>query len=145
MQSNGRPPTFKEMADFADRSVEEVAMWQQRIQPNISLDRSMLDDGNPLMSTIADETSNKDVYSSMITEEEKSSMAAALTSLNERERSVITRYFMEDDLEGTRWTNARLAKHLGISRERTRQIRERAIVKLKQHTTQCTKSKLPLS
>ena len=130
-QINKRTPTLDEMAEFADRPVDEIMMWHERIQPSISLDRQMVDDGQPLINTIADEASFEDVFSSLVKEEQIKSMTDALDVLNDRERSVITRYYMETKLDGSRWTNACLAKNLGISRERTRQIRERAIVKLK--------------
>ena len=145
MQTNGCSPTLQEMADFAERPIEEILMWHHRVQPIISLDRSVVDDGKALVHAIPDETSNEDSFNSLVKEEQIKSVTKAFEALNERERLVLSRLYMDSKLDGGKWTNTSVAEDLGISRERTRQIRERAIVKLKQHATQCTKSKLRLS
>ena len=55
-------------------------------------------------------------------------MATAISTLNEREQAVIRRYF---GIESQRMTMAEIGEELGLKRERVRQIRDKAVRKLK--------------
>ncbi len=55
-------------------------------------------------------------------------MAAAISTLNEREQAVIRRCF---GIESQRMTMAEIGEELGLKRERVRQIRDKAVRKLR--------------
>ena len=58
-------------------------------------------------------------------------MAMALSGLNERERNVITAFYGIGQAE---MTMDEIGKKFGLTRERVRQIRERALRRLRQQT-----------
>ena len=72
-----------------------------------------------------------DQESQLIERETEQELSAAtdnaLTKLDERERFIVTKRYMED----SPWTLQKLGDHFGTSRERVRQLEKRALKKLK--------------
>jgi len=56
--------------------------------------------------------------------------------LNDQQYEVISRRFLSGDSERDGATYAAIGRDIGLSRERTRQIAERAMMKLKLHARQ---------
>ena len=126
-QLNGRAPSLQEMADHVERKPEELMMWFERSTPTRSLDALCHEDGSPLMNQIADTSKDSDVVSHVIKSEEEEKLNRAINKLTAREYDVLTRYY-----SGTKGMPlAHIGAELGICRERTRQIKNRALRKLR--------------
>ena len=124
-----RRPTVKEIAD-------EIGMPEDKVEQLLSLNSRAVSTDAPLDDE--DDANFLDVY---IAEDEKQTDAAveqesaskaihnSLDLLNEKERTIIRMYF---GLGTTReYSLEEIAMKLDISRERTRQIRDRALKRLK--------------
>lgn len=134
MQSHGRKPTMEEMVEFTGKPESEIMMWNERLQASGSLDQTNLEDGSPLISTIADPTSYDGALNYCIKDEEMEAIQDGLEKLTDREYDVISRYYFSTRTSRNHETFAGIARELGISRERTRQIKERALMKLRLHS-----------
>jgi len=129
-QEYGREPTNAEIADY-------LGMTKTRVEELISLswDPTSLDTTvageNPskLSDLIRDDASAKP-YESAFALALQDTLAMVLDKLNEREIRIIKLRFGLDG-EGP-FTLEETGRALGITRERVRQIQERALVKLKQ-------------
>ncbi|MBF0189856.1 MAG: RNA polymerase sigma factor RpoH [Magnetococcales bacterium] len=95
-----------------------------------SLNRSTLDDGEELQNLIPDARSNQEV--TLLAAEtatlNRRAAAQALRVLNERERAIISWRILDD----TPLTLEEIGRKLGVSRERVRQLEQRALAKMRQ-------------
>jgi RNA polymerase primary sigma factor len=129
LQELGREPTAEEIADELDISHEEVQRTLAISQSHLSLDAPLSPgEDNRLLDYLPDQFSpgpDDETYEralSMTIEE-------ALGTLKEREAKVLRLYF---GLEGTdAMTLEEIGSLLGITRERVRQIKEKALVRLR--------------
>ncbi len=124
-----RKPTLKEIADELDLSEDKVdqllAINSRTVSTDAPLDEE--DDTNFLDVFVQDDQ----VQTDAAVERESTSRAIrkSLDMLNEKERTILSMYF---GLGTTReFTLEEIAMKLGISRERTRQLRDRALKRLK--------------
>lgn len=124
-----RKPTLKEIADELDLSEDKVdqllAINSRAVSTDAPLDEE--DDTNFLDVFVQDDQ----VQTDAAVERESTSRAIrkSLDMLNEKERTILSMYF---GLGTTReFTLEEIAMKLGISRERTRQLRDRALKRLK--------------
>jgi RNA polymerase primary sigma factor len=132
-QELGRQPTAQEIAKKLDLSVEEVEETMKIANTHVSLDDpySSDKDDNALVDYLTDEDQESpDVgtYSNALTED----MEKALNMLTDREKLILTLYFGlngEDPL-----TLEDIGKELKLTRERIRQIKEKAIQRLRHST-----------
>lgn len=129
IQENGREPAVDEIAKYMEISVKEVAEIISVSQDILSLETPV---GQEEDSSFGDFIQDKTV---VVPEDamEKLSMKAdlkdALETLNERERFVLlNRYGFLDD--GPK-TLEEVGRSLGITRERVRQIEEKALKKMR--------------
>lgn len=129
-QTHSRKPTFDEMSEQCERSVEEIMLWFERAKQHRSLDSLCHDDGSPLLSQIPDPTSHLDAENKAIKNANHQALKEALEVLSDREYDVIQRYFLSDRPEAL----AQIGAEMGFCRERTRQIKERALRKLRLKT-----------
>ena len=97
-------------------------------RPLISIDESLYDDDLSLGEMLVDGKA-LDPEQGYLEGELQSEMAAAMSRLNRRERSIIARYYGLDDEEPASLETIGAAIHL--SRERVRQIRNQALTKLR--------------
>ena len=124
-----RRPTIKEIAD-------EVGLPEDKVEQLMSLNARAISTDAPLDDE--DDASFLDVYvnedetqTDTVVEQESTSKAIrkSLDMLNEKERTIICMYF---GLGTSReYSLEEIAMKLNISRERTRQIRDRALKRLK--------------
>ena len=128
-QELGREATQAELAEALNLSGAEVAEAGAVSQVHLSLDAPRgAGDDTRLMDVLADEHS--------ATSEERAAeraladaVARSLASLKERESRTLQRYFGLDG--GAPMTLDEIAAELGVSRERVRQIKERALARLR--------------
>ncbi|HWI41215.1 MAG TPA: RNA polymerase sigma factor RpoH [Verrucomicrobiae bacterium] len=113
-----------------DVKESEALEMDQRMLGEFSLDAEGVDgEGNTLLERLADDRMNQEEVLAAAQDAEvlAAEIGRALSSLNEKERYVIEkRVTAEDPL-----TLQEIADHFSISRERVRQIEERALQKMK--------------
>ncbi|MBF0428572.1 MAG: RNA polymerase sigma factor RpoH [Magnetococcales bacterium] len=95
-----------------------------------SLNRCTMDDGEEIQNLIPDVRANQEVLllANENTTLNKKNATQALQTLNERERAIITWRILSD----TPLTLEEIGRKLGVSRERIRQLEQRALAKMRQ-------------
>jgi RNA polymerase primary sigma factor len=128
LQELGRPPTVEEIARDLEISRDEVESTLAISQSHLSLDAPMTPgEDSRLLDYLPDQFSpdpDGETYERAL----KETVDAALASLTEREAKVLRLYFGLDDQEPM--TLEEIGSLLGITRERVRQIKEKAIARL---------------
>ena len=130
VQELGREPTLEELADELDLSEDEVERTLAISQTHLSLDAPLTPgEDNRLLDYLPDQFSagpDDETYERALT----NTVEEALGSLKEREARVLRLYFgLEDGKDPM--TLEEIGSMLGITRERVRQIKEKALVRLR--------------
>jgi RNA polymerase primary sigma factor len=130
LQELGREPTVEEIADELDLSHEEVQRTLAISQSHLSLDAPLTPgEDNRLLDYLPDQFSSgpdDETYERALS----STIEEALGTLKEREARVLRLYFgLEDGRDPM--TLEEIGSLLGITRERVRQIKEKALVRLR--------------
>ncbi len=127
----GRTPTKQEVADEIGISLKKLAEINKSTQTTISIDNptNQKDDANKIIDYIVDESLN--TPDAMVTDENMQiDTTKMLETLSQKERDVlILRYGL--DASGQKRTLEQVSNYFGVSRERIRQIENRALSKLK--------------
>lgn len=127
-QKMERRPSASEVAHSMKMSVKKVREIEQMLLQPASLDAPLGDEGNVQYLDLIEQTqaaSAKDELADFLTHEQVEDLLSRLT---DREREVLSfRYGLKD---GATCTLGETAKHLGITRERVRQIQNSAEKKL---------------
>ena len=127
----GRTPTKQELADEMGISLKKLAEVTKSAQSTISIDTptNQKDDANKIIDYIVDESST--TPDSIVSDENlQIDTTKMLSSLSPKERDVlILRYGL--DSTGQKRTLEEVSTYFRVSRERIRQIENRAIAKLK--------------
>jgi RNA polymerase primary sigma factor len=132
-QELGRSPEVEEIAEKLDLSEEEVRDTMQIANSHLSLDASFNNDQeeNSLVDYLADENQeppDEMTYTNALSDD----MQRALSTLTERERIILNLYF---GLEGEEpLTLEEIGQKMNLTRERIRQIKEKAILRLRHNT-----------
>ncbi len=123
-----RPALIEEIAKHVDKEPHEVAHTIQISRRHQSLDMPFSDtDSNSLMDVIPDPES-PEPDTTLIHESLKEEIKAALATLKDRERDVIKMYFGID--QDYALTLNEIGEEFNLTRERVRQIKEKAIRRL---------------
>src|SRR5688572_31206316 len=129
LQELGREPTVEELADELDLSEEEVQRTLAISQTHLSLDAPLTPgEDNRLLDYLADQFAagpDDETYERALT----NTIEEALGTLKEREGKVLRLYFGLDGQDPM--TLEEIGSLLGITRERVRQIKEKALVRLR--------------
>jgi RNA polymerase primary sigma factor len=129
LQELGREPTHQEIAEGMDISEDEVAKTMSISQAHLSLDAPLIPgEDSSLLDRIADserQTPDEMAFEKALTE----AIEESLAQLKEREAKILRLYFGLDDSEPM--TLEEIGAVLGITRERVRQIKEKALSKLR--------------
>lgn len=128
-QKHQREPTAEEMADLMNIPAGEAETLMGVRGHHVSMDAPFVSgESNCLMDVMenknAEETDKQLTYGSLQIETER-----ALTSLTPREKEVITLFFGINNEQAMSLSDIGL--HFGITRERIRQIKDRALLKLR--------------
>jgi RNA polymerase primary sigma factor len=129
LQELGREPTVEEIAIDLDISQEEVERTLAISQSHLSLDSPMTPgDDNRLLDYLPDQYApgpEDEAYEHAL----KNTIEEALATLKEREAKILGLYFGLDDQEPM--TLEEIGSLLGITRERVRQIKEKALLRMR--------------
>ncbi len=129
LQELGREPTVEEIAQGLDISKEEVASTLAISRAHLSLDQPLTPgEDNRLLDYLPDQFAadpEDETYEQALRE----TVDHALSTLREREAKVLRLYFGLDDQEPM--TLEEIGSLLGITRERVRQIKEKALTRLR--------------
>jgi len=129
LQELGREATHAEIADGMDITEEEVARTMLISQTYLSLDAPMSPgEDNRLLDYLPDtegRTPDEETFEKALTE----SIQEALRGLKEREAKILRLYFGLDESEPM--TLEEIGEVLNITRERVRQIKEKALSRLR--------------
>jgi RNA polymerase primary sigma factor len=129
LQELGREPTVEEIAEGMDISQEEVAKTLSISQSHLSLDAPLTPgEDNKLLDYIPD-TQNPSPDDETFERALSESIEEVLGTLKEREARILRLYF---GLEGKEpMTLEEIGGMMGITRERVRQIKEKALARLR--------------
>ncbi|MFI5244414.1 MAG: RNA polymerase sigma factor RpoD/SigA, partial [Gemmatimonadales bacterium] len=129
LQELGREATHAEIADGMDLTEEEVAKTMSISQTHLSLDAPMTPgEDNRLLDYLPDTmnpTPDEETFDKALTQ----SIHEALAGLKEREAKILRLYFGLDGSEPM--TLEQIGAVLNITRERVRQIKEKALSRLR--------------
>ena len=133
LQELGREATHAEIAEGMDLTEEEVAKTVAISQVHLSLDAPLgAGDDTRLLDYLADEDSmapDEQTFERALAD----AVAESLASLKERESKILRLYFGLDGDEPM--TLEEIGTRMGITRERVRQIKEKALSRLR-HVSQ---------
>lgn len=144
MQELHRMPTAEELAVQLKVPAAEIELLRHRGSGIVSLDATATtdEDSSRLVDFIAYEWDEEENDLALDMELRRPVLEAAMAKLTEKERDFLTRHF--GLLDGTRVTKADIAREAGTSRERVRQIIERAVRKLRYQLVQAGLNPLAL-
>jgi RNA polymerase primary sigma factor len=129
LQELGREATHAEIADGMDITEEEVAKTMSISQTHLSLDAPLTPgEDNKLLDYLPDNlnpTPDEITFEKALTE----AIEESLSHLKEREAKILRLYFGLDG--GEPMTLEQIGTLLGITRERVRQIKEKALSRLR--------------
>lgn len=121
---NGRRPTDDEILEETDLTEEELRRTMANKSVTIGLDTPLGDDGDSALCDVLDinniDSTDKHLENDYLNFEIK----RILSSLKEREREIITKFF---GLDGKEYTYDEIAEMMNLSRERVRQLKEKTI------------------
>ncbi|MBR2778334.1 MAG: RNA polymerase sigma factor RpoD/SigA [Prevotella sp.] len=134
-QENERRPSVHEIADHIDLPQEKIDDAMNITGRHLSVDAPFSDaeDSSLLDVLVNEDIPPTDIF--LVDESLRSEIQAALGVLNERERTVIEASY---GIGTPELTLEEIGEKYGLSRERVRQIKEKAIRKLRT----CTKNKI---
>lgn len=130
-QENERRPSVDEIADKTDLPHEKIEDVLKVNTRQVSVDAPMADGDGTSMIDFMQSDSDSPTDEELLKESLRAEIASALSVLNDRERNVIEAFYGINQPE---CTMEEIGKKYGLTRERVRQIREKAIRRLKQNT-----------
>ena len=130
-QERMRPVTDEELADIVEVDVLNVARIRAASRPNVPLDTPTHPTG-PILSEVLPDISGSRTAEDVEAGHMQRDLATALERLDARERQIINDYYGLGDAQAKSLEAIGVA--LKLSRERVRQIRNRAFAKLRDCT-----------
>ena len=130
-QENERRPSVEEIAASTDIPEDKVDDALKANSRHVSVDAPFSDDDGGSMLDIMTDTNAPSVDKELLLESLREELRKVLGTLKERERLVIKDYYGIDTEEKTL---EEIGSRYGLTRERVRQIREKAIRKLRNNS-----------
>ena len=127
-----REPTNAELAELLNITVEEVRTTIRSSVKQVSMDAPFSpDEGNSLLDVLVNHDANEVNDKLMYKDSLKAEIGRLLSNLNAREREVIKLFFGLE--QSSTMSLGDIGEMLHLSRERVRQIKDRALNKLATH------------
>lgn len=124
-----RKPTIKEIADELDMPEDKVEAIMKVSSKEVSMDAPVTnDDDMTFIDTVVPED-NYDADKQVISESESAEIKRSLSVLNEKERQIIIYYFGLDSNHA--YTLEEIGYMMDMTRERVRQVKDKALKKLR--------------
>ncbi len=142
-QENERPPTPDELSEYLEMPVEDIKKALSHSARHTSMD-APIGDGDESSATLIDFIANTDYpspESDLIKQSLRNEIARSLSTLSHRERAIVNMFYGLDG--GMPLSLDEIGMKFDLTRERVRQIKEKAIRRLK-HTSRCRHLKLYL-
>jgi len=127
-----RPPTMKEIAEKAEVSISEVRESLKNSGRHVSMDAPLIDGEDSNMYNVIGSENSPSPDESLMVDSLRNEIERALATLTDREGEVVRAYFGLN--EEHPMTLEEIGEAFDLTRERVRQIKEKAIRRLK-HTT----------
>lgn len=128
ISEKGRAPTEEELSNITKLSRKEIEECSSLPFNTLSIDAPIGEDGDEFSSIIKD-PSEEETPNSLNEEENEKALDEALFVLNDREKDIIVRSFGLAGKEPESLES--IGKSYGITRERVRQLREHALLKMR--------------
>lgn len=130
-QEHERRPSVEEIADKVDLPHDKIEDAMKISSKHVSVDAPFSDgEGSSLLDVIPNDDSPM-ADNSLVLESLREEIGRALQTLNERERKIIEAFF---GINQTEMTMEEIGSKYNLTRERVRQIKEKAIRRLRQNT-----------
>lgn len=130
-QINERRPSPEEISETVDLPEDKVADAMKVSGRHVSVDAPFVDGEDNSLLDVIENTDSPMADKSLILESLRSEIDRALKTLNTRERDIIKAFFGINQAE---MTLEEIGDKFGLTRERVRQIKEKAIRHLRQNT-----------
>lgn len=128
-QQKGGDPSEAELAEEVGLTVVRVREVREAMQELVSLDRPIGEDGDASMGDLIADTSQIDPAHTALEADVYDQIERALAALDERERIILSLRFGLGGQEPE--TLEEIGAHFGLTRERIRQMQNRALAKLR--------------
>ena len=129
-QQHGRKPTVEELAEELDLPVQKVRDALMHTARHVSMDAPFSDDDDNSLLDVLPDTDGRTPDEQLVDDSLKIDIERALSTLSDREAEIARLYFgigREHPL-----TLEEIGQRFGLTRERVRQIKEKALRKLRQ-------------
>ena len=130
-QENERRPSLVEIAESVDLPAEKIEDAMKVQSRHVSVDAPFIDgEDNSLLDILPNDDAPM-ADNSLVIESLRDEIKRALQTLNDRERKIVEAFFGIDQPE---MTLEEIGDKYGLTRERVRQIKEKAIRRLRNNT-----------
>jgi len=131
-QQLGRVPTANELAEHLELPLYKVKASMKMHSRHVSVDAPLIEGENSSMLDVMINGDEPDTDNDLMHESLGQEIARSLSTLSEKERDVVNLYYGIG--QGHSWTLDEIGIKFGLTRERVRQIKEKAIRRLKHNS-----------
>jgi RNA polymerase primary sigma factor len=128
-QKIGRPPTDKELADALELPLYKVKASMKMHSKHVSMDAPLVEGEASSMLDVYVNADDADTDDPLMSESLNQEIQRSLNTLSEKEQTVLKLYYGIS--QNHSWTLDEIGIRYNLTRERVRQIKEKAIRKLK--------------
>ena len=130
-QEHERRPNVDEIADQIDLPEDKIVEAMRVNGKHVSVDAPITDGADSSLLDVLPNTDSPMADNELVMESLREEVASALNVLNERERNIIECFYGINQIE---MTLEEIGDKFGLTRERVRQIKEKALRRLRQNT-----------
>ena len=130
-QENERRPSVDEIADKVDLPEDKIVDAMKAPNKHISVDAPFIEGEDNSLLDVLPNADSPMADNELVMESLRAEISSALNVLNERERNIIEAFFGINQPE---MTLEEIGDKYGLTRERVRQIKEKAIRRLRHNT-----------